>query len=132
MKFSKKRKKDCMRLQLWAQDNMADWLTICGVYQKISKAEYCRLERLLYENNFDYIVLVLFTIHNYVFNEDDGDFRMVIMDMLIRVCKNKGIKLSKYPSFEEIMKKMNMSEETKNKILKEWNSLAVKDENKKS
>ena len=37
-----------MRLQLWAQDNMADWLTICGVYQKISKAEYCRLERLLY------------------------------------------------------------------------------------
>lgn len=121
-----------MRLQLWAETNMADWLTICGVYQKIDKAEYYRLEQLLYENKFDYIVLVLFTIHGYALNEEYGDFRMVMMDMLIQMCKNRGIKLSKYPSFEEIIQKMNISEETKDKVLEEWNSLAPKDKNKEN
>lgn len=129
MKYSKKRRKLCQHLQQWAENNLSDWLTICGVERKISKTEFHRLENLLYENKFDYIVLVLFTIHGYVFDEKYGDFRMAIMDTLIQVCKNKGIKLSKYPSFQEIIEKLSPNEEDKTKITEIWKSLEPKNEN---
>lgn len=109
MKYSKERRKLCQHLQQWAENNLSDWLTICGVERKISKKEFHRLENLLYENKFDYIVLVLFTIHGYVFDENYGDFRMAIMDTLIQVCKDKSIKLSKYPSFQEIIEKLSLN-----------------------
>ena len=54
---------------------------------------------------------------------------MAIMDTLIQVCKNKGIKLSKYPSFQEIIEKLSPNEEDKTKITEIWKSLEPKNEN---
>lgn len=123
MDFSKERKEECKRLQKWAEDNLSDWLTICGVERKINKNEYYRLENLLYENKFDQVVLVLFTIHGYALNEEHGDYRMVVMDRLINLCNNRGIKLSKYPTIYEIIQKLEIEEKNIEKFWTQWNEL---------
>lgn len=123
MEFSEERNKECKRLQEWVENNMEDWLTICGVEKKISKTEYYRLKDILFENRFDQIVFVLFTIHGYALNEEYGDYRMVVMDMLINVCKNRGIKLSKYPSIYEVSEKLGLKEENEEKFWNSWNDL---------
>lgn len=110
MNFIKEKGRECARLQKWITENKTDWLTICGVERKIDKNEYLRLLDVVIENQFEQIFLVLITIHNYALNEEYGDFRMVVIDMLIDVCKNRGIELSEYPTIHEITEKLGLEE----------------------
>lgn len=65
-----KQKRKILRLQNWIVNHYEDWNTICGLGQyPISEQECMRLMKVLVDNDFEEITLVLLSCHFYAVQE---------------------------------------------------------------
>lgn len=85
-------KNKTLRLQSWIVDNFDDWNTICGKGKyPISEQECLRLMKILVDNDFKEITLVLITCHYYAIQERAGRNLRAIVVACEEELKRRGI-----------------------------------------
>lgn len=79
------------RLVSWLEENEKDWKMICGIgEQNITIDEFVRLWKLLEDNGFYEVTIVMFTVHYSVIEERIAQNLRVILSILEDVAQRRG------------------------------------------
>ena len=85
-----------LRLQHWITKNFDDWSTICGTGKfPIDEQEFMRLMKVLVDNDFEEMTLVLINCHFYAIQNRAQKARNIIADACEDELRHRGVEADK-------------------------------------